>query len=155
MSQLAELLMSQMAELFMDLCKKGNLDLIKNMVKKHNNINIHYCSEAAFKEVCISNHLHILKYLVSLYKIYDCYPINIYIDRNFGFRHACYHNNINIVKYLIKLHRINKIYNKINIYDESLYGDCMKEYKKNNKRLIYYLYNLGIYNLEQKPLFIL
>ena len=145
-----------------DHCKKGDIINIMSLIKYIENHNryllIHASSEYMFRLACDNNHLHIVKYLVSLYKTGNCDKIDIHICREYSFRHACLNVNINMVKFLINLYRKDKNYKPINIYEESLFGDCFKMKDVNiesEKKLIKYLYNLGNYNKLKKQLLII
>ena len=51
---------------FIELCKKGNLDQIKEFYNKHKEININAESDIAFQWLCYNRHLNGAQWLLSI-----------------------------------------------------------------------------------------
>jgi ankyrin repeat protein len=56
-------------KLFINHCKNGNLDLVKELLDKKRNINISANNDEAFRLSCSHGHLEIAQLLFSLKKI--------------------------------------------------------------------------------------
>ena len=63
-----------MEEQFLRLCKIGNLDDIKKLIETQY-VNIYANDEDGFRWACDNGHLHIVKYLINLYKLNEDYKI--------------------------------------------------------------------------------
>ena len=86
---------------FIEFCKNGDLDSIKQLINSHE-INIHAKDEEGFRWACENGHKHIVEYLINLYKRDNKYAIvNIHANDEYGFRWACMNGHKHIVKYLL------------------------------------------------------
>ena len=143
-----------MYDKFIDFCKIGNLNGIKEHIIM-NKINIHSNNEEGFRWACTNGHLHIIKYLISLYKINQNYTkINIHADIEYGFRLALWNGHKHIIKYLINLYKNDPIYAKININANDEYLFIITCYYKQNN-FIKYLLSCGFYSKNNKCIIIL
>ena len=147
-----------MKEQFIQLCTIGNLDYIKKLITKQY-VNIHVENERGFRWACRHGYLHIVEYLISLYKINTDYTkINIHIKDELGFRWACMNGHLHIVKYLTNLYKIqqsrNTDYKIINIhsYNEGGFNlACENE----QKYIVKYLLSIGSYLLNHEYIVLL
>ena len=111
-------------------------------------INIHASNECAFRLACLNGYLHIVKYLINLYKIRQSREptyakINIHENDEEGFRWTCRDGYIHIIKYLVKLYK-KSTYAKINIHannEEGFRSAC----RNGHKHIIKYLLSCGSY----------
>ena len=92
-----------MATEFTDLCRAGDLDRIKELT------NIYTTSQSmittGFLYACDTGHLHVVKYLIELYKS-ACFEKINHTDNGYGFIRACNNRHLHIVIYLINLYKI-------------------------------------------------
>ena len=136
-------------QLFIRHCENGDLDGIKQIIKTYK-INIYTYdtdldNEFGFAYACYKGHLHIIEYLVNLYKINPDYNIiNIHADDERGFILACDNGHLHIVKYLINLYKINSDYDIINIYAKNEEG-FIWTHTNGLFQIVKYLINLGCY----------
>jgi ankyrin repeat protein len=77
-----------------------------NLLNK-NKINIHSNNEQGFISACMNGHIHIVEYLINLYKN-DIIYTKININNGLGFQLACAYGHLNIVKYLVNLYKNNQ-----------------------------------------------
>ena len=107
------------------LCIRGNLDDIKKILATDNNIHVKCFRNYGFRLACRYGHLHIVKYVLSLYKTHknDGSKINLQIKIELGIIWAYSRGHLNIVKYLTRLYKYNSDYNKINILIYKYYFD--------------------------------
>jgi len=88
---------------FIDYCKNGNIEGIKQISLKDCNL------EDGFMKACAHGHHKIVQYLVELHKNDSTYnPIDIYANDEEGFKMACEKGAYDIANYLLKLTKKNK-----------------------------------------------
>jgi len=80
---------------FSDLCKSGNLEGAKQLLKENPDINISYFNEYAFREACENGHLEVARWLLE--KKPD---INISAKNEEAFRCACRNGHLEVAKIL-------------------------------------------------------
>ena len=87
---------------FIKACKNGDLDKAKRILKDNPTLNIHACSDFAFRLACGYGHLNIAQWLIDLSKDTETYggPIDIHAFSDFAFRVACYHGHFDIARWL-------------------------------------------------------
>ena len=111
--------MGNTGDTFFELCYTGDLDKIKQLIKceKINIYNTHMCQQIlvsrngdlfstlrrfdSFTRACQSKNIHLVKYLIGLYKINKNYQaINIHLTRICILDHLTLYIKTNIIKYL-------------------------------------------------------
>jgi hypothetical protein len=75
---------------FIDLCQKGDLIGLKQLLQLHPDINISADNEKAFRNACLSGQLHVCKWLLQVKP-----DINISALNEYAFRYACYNGHLN------------------------------------------------------------
>ena len=90
---------------FLEACGKGNLDRIKYLLNEKY-ANIHSEKDLGIQRACASNHLEIVKYLLTSPELKK--HSNIHANDDYSFKSACRNNHIELVQYLIFEYRIAK-----------------------------------------------
>jgi len=81
--------------LFVDLCRLGNLEGAKQLLKENPNINISASNEYAFCDACQNDRLEVAKWLLEIKP-----DINISVCNEYIFRWACENRHLEIAKWL-------------------------------------------------------
>ena len=113
-------------DIFKYCCRFGHLEIVKCLLLFDKNINIRYDNEYAFRDACYNGHLEVVKYLISLDK-----NINIHAENEEAFRKACYEGHVEIIKYLISI------------------TDNLDNYKNTNNIFVNFLIQIKEYKIEK------
>lgn len=121
-------------EIFWNLCKRGDLEIIKWYIGISSGlIDVHLREERGFHLACKYGKLEVAKWL------YENYPINIYISENECFKTACISGHLDVAKWL---HSLGV---KMSSYD-SLFMQC-SSYKLD---MLMWLYSISISDTGKK-----
>ena len=124
-------------EQIIDCCVDGNLEALQPLLNKYNSNNI----RTAFNYSCIHGQLHIIIYLINLYKTQQSLnpqrKINNCINST-GFEFLCRYGHLHIIKYLCNYEKI-KIHSN---HEEGFYNAC----KFGHLNIAKYLLGLYKYN---------
>jgi hypothetical protein len=83
---------------FIDLCKKGDLIGLQQLLELHPDINISADNECAFRWTCAYGHLHVCQWLLQVKP-----DINISALYECAFRVACYYGHLDICQWLLQV----------------------------------------------------
>ncbi len=81
-------------------CSEGHLDIVKFILEKDPNIDIHSSNEYAFRWSCSNGHLNVAQYLFSIDN-----SINIHTNNEQAFCFSCKNGHFDVVKFLWSLNR--------------------------------------------------
>jgi hypothetical protein len=90
---------------FLEACGEGNLNKIKYLLNEKS-ANIHSEKDLGIQRACASNHLEIVKYLLTSPELKK--HSNIHANDDYSFKSACRNNNMDTIQYLIFEYRIPK-----------------------------------------------
>ena len=87
---------------FINLCKKGDLIWLQQLLKLNPEINISAINDEAFRYTCANGHLHVAQWLLQVSKERG-QDIDISANNDFAFRWAYNEGHYHIVKWLQSL----------------------------------------------------
>ena len=124
---------------FIQACTDSDLYNIKSLIL-YSSVDIHFADEAGFNCACYYGNIHVIKYLINLYKndTIIATPININSDNMLGIKWACENGHLNCVKYIINLYKTHACYGIICLPE--LYSQHWISWKN---KTIRYLHSVG------------
>ena len=87
---------------FINLCKKGDLIWLQQLLKLNPEINISAINDEAFRYTCANGHLHVAQWLLQVSKEKG-QDINISAENEFAFRWACYNGHLEVAQWLLRV----------------------------------------------------